>query len=187
MIKKFAEFVAESALNEKKGDSYSKGCVMAYLDDLQPTLAALQSKIPKDDLYEEEGDRSYGVENEPHVTVLYGIHSDEVSEKEVLDLVKGMDWKRQIMIGNPGLFENEKYDVLKLSATAPWLKDANKELCDKLPYSNDYPDYNAHVTVAYLKPGKGKTVLEQLGEITEKVVPTKMVYSMPNGDKKEIK
>jgi 2'-5' RNA ligase len=186
MIKKFAEFVAESAINEKKGDSYSKGCVMAYLDDLEPTIAAIQAKISEDELYEEEGDRTFGLENEPHVTVLYGIHSDEVPEKEVLDLIEGFDWKQPIVIGNPGLFENEKYDVLKLNASAEWLKAANKKLAENLPFSNDYPDYNAHVTVAYLKSGKGKDLLERLGEITEKVIPTKMVYSLPDGNKREI-
>jgi 2'-5' RNA ligase len=186
MIKNFTEFVAES-LNEKNGDTYSKGCVMAFLDDLEPTMASIQAKIAEDELYEEEGDRTFGLENEPHVTVLYGIHSDEVDEKEVLEMIEKIEWKQPIMINKVGLFENEKYDVLKLNANAEWLKEANAKLCENLPYSNDYPNYNAHVTVAYLKPGKGKELLERLGDIKEKVVPTKMVYSLPNGNKIEIK
>lgn len=179
-MKNFADFVAQS-LNEK--NSYSKGCVMAYLDDLEPTMTGIHSKITEDDLYEEEGDISYGLEKEPHVTVLYGIISEEVDDKEVLEMIGKIEWKQPLIVGNAGLFENEKYDVLKLSANAEWLKAANKKLCEDLPYSNDFPDYNAYVTVAYLKPGKGKEVLERLGEIREKVVPTKMVYSLPNGEK----
>jgi 2'-5' RNA ligase len=186
MIKNFAEFVSESEMNEKKGDTYTKGCVMAYLDDLEPTVAGIQSKITEDELYEEEGDRTFGLENEPHVTVLWGIHSDEVSEDEVLDTIKGIEWKQPIIVGHLSLFENEKYDVLKLTADAEWLKEANKKLCESLPYSNDYPDYNAHVTIAYIKPGKGKELVERLDEIKEKIIPTKMVYSLPNGEKRII-
>lgn len=186
MIKKFAEFLSESVVTEKEGDTYSKGCVMAFLDDLMPEIKDIQSKITADEIYEEDEDRSYGLENEPHVTILYGIHSDKVSDDEVLKRVTGLDWKQPIRIGNLGLFENEKYDVLKLKAEAQWLNSANRKLCNTLPFSNDYPDYNAHITVAYLKPGTGKEVVERIGEINIKAVPNKMVYSLPNGDKKEV-
>jgi 2'-5' RNA ligase len=184
MIKNFSQFIESVQLNEKAGDSYSKGCVMAYLDDLKPEIEKLQSQIEADELYEEEGDRTFGLEDEPHVTVLYGIHSDKVDDDKVMELVKKMDWKQPISIGKPSLFENEKYDVLKLGANAEWLKEANRHLCESLPYSNDYPDYNAHVTVAYLKPGKGKEVVERLGDFGTEIVPNKMVYSLPNGEKK---
>jgi 2'-5' RNA ligase len=186
MLKKFVDFVAESTVIEKEGDTYSKGCVMAFLDDIIPEIKDIQSKITEDEIYEEDEDRSYGFEDEPHVTILYGIHSDKVSIDEVLKSVIGLDWKQPVRIGNLGLFENEKYDVLKLKAEAQWLNSANRKLCNTLPYSNDYPDYNAHVTVAYLKPGKGKEILERIGEINMKATPNKMVYSLPDGEKKEV-
>lgn len=185
MIKNFTEF--SQSLNEKKGDTYSKGCVMAYLDDLKPEIENIQSKIEADELYEEQEDRTYGLEDEPHVTVLYGIHSDEVEDEKVLELIEKMDWKQPIKIGKPSLFENEKFDVLKLEADAEWLNEANKELCEKLPYSSDFPDYKAHVTIAYLKPGTGKKVVERLGEFGTEISPNRMVYSLPNGDKKIVK
>ena len=187
MIKNFSQFIESVQLNEKAGDSYSKGCVMAYLDDLKPEIERLQSKIEADELYEEEDDKSYGLEDEPHVTVLYGIHSDEVDDEEVLDLIENMNWKQPIKIGKPSLFENEKYDVLKLEANADWLNKANKELCENLPYSSDFPDYNAHVTIAYLRPGTGKKVVERLGEFGTEISPNRMVYSLPSGEKKIVK
>lgn len=182
MIKNFTEF--SQSLNEKKADTYSKGCVMAYLDDLIPEIKEMQSKIEEGELYEEEGDRTFGMEDEPHVTVLYGIHSDEVEDDKVLELVDKMDWKKPISIGKPSLFENEKYDVLKLEAKADWLNEANKKLCESLPYSSDFPEYKAHVTIAYLKPGTGKKVVERIGDFSTEAVPNKMVYSLPSGDKK---
>jgi 2'-5' RNA ligase len=184
-LKLFEEFV--NRLKEKKGDSYSKGCVMAYLDSLQPQMKELQSKISEEDIYTEEGDRTFGFEDEPHVTLLYGIHSDEVSDDEVMKIMEEMNWKQMINIGHIGLFENEKYDVLKLEASADWLREANKALCEKLPYSTDFPDYNPHVTVAYLKPGTGKRVVEELGSFDVETAPDKIVYSLPNGEKKFLK
>ena len=78
----------------------------------------------------------------------------------------------------------EKYDVLKLEAKADWLNEANKKLCESLPYSSDFPEYKAHVTIAYLKPGTGKKVVERIGDFSTEAVPNKMVYSLPSGDKK---
>ena len=186
MIKNFLQFLDSHQLNEETGDSYSKGCVMAYLDGLKPEIEEIQSKIEADELYEEDDDRSYGLEDEPHVTVLYGIHSDKVDPEEVIALIKKIDWKNSISIGKPSLFENEKYDVLKLGANAEWLNKANRALCKTLPYSNDYPDYKAHVTVAYLKPGTGRDVVKRLGDFGTEIVPSKMVYSLPDGEKKVI-
>lgn len=183
-IKLFEEF---SQISEKKGDSYNKGCVMAYLDNLYPQIKDLQNKIPEENIYIEEDDRSFGLEDEPHVTLLYGIHSDEVSDNDVMNVVKEMNWKQAIKVGNLGLFENEKYDVLKLEANAEWLKEANKTLCEKLPYSTDFPDYNPHLTIAYLKPGTGKKVVKDLGSFESEMSPNKIVYSLPSGNKKVLK
>jgi hypothetical protein len=86
MIKNFAEFVSESEMNEKKGDTYTKGCVMAYLDDLEPTVAGIQSKITEDELYEEEGDRTFGLENEP-MSLYFG-------ESIAMKFLKMKSWTR---------------------------------------------------------------------------------------------
>mgnify|MGYP003352094323 CR=1 FL=1 len=39
------------------------------------------------------------------------------------------------------------------------LNALNKQLC-KFPYTNDYPDYKPHITIAYVKKGLGKKYLD---------------------------
>jgi hypothetical protein len=97
----------------------------------------------------EEG---YGFESEPHITVLYGIHEQEPNiVKESINL-NPVEYE----ITGLSLFENDDYDVLKCSIKSKDLKKLNKECCDSLEYTNDYPDYIPHLTVAYLLPGRGK-------------------------------
>lgn len=166
------------SLDEKKGDSYEFGCSMVYFDF--PRMLKIQDGINPDDLYEEEGDRTFGIENEPHVTLLYGIHDNEVDENEVMT-ISSQDIP-PIVLTNASAFENEKYDVLKFDVECDKLHEINKEL-RKLPHTNGFPDYHPHVTIAYLKPGAAKKYVEKYKDIKETVTPKEIVYSKPSGEK----
>jgi 2'-5' RNA ligase len=175
-IPTFEQFLQESAnpINEKK---YEYGCSMLYFDF--PELFKIQDSIDPDHLSEDDGN---GLEKEPHVTLLYGLHSDEIEDNKVLDISsKGI---KSIGLGNISLFENEKFDVLKFDVEAPFLYDINKELC-KLPHTNNFPDYHPHCTIAYLKPGMGKKYTKLAEGRIYEVFPTKSVYSKTDGTKKE--
>jgi hypothetical protein len=78
MIKNYLDFLVE-----KKEEAHKNrfGCVMIYLDI--PKWNKIISNIDKNDLYEPNGDHTYGIEMNPHITVLYGIHSN-VPERELL-------------------------------------------------------------------------------------------------------
>lgn len=174
-FKLFCEFLLEKKEESKK--KYSYGCSMLYFDF--PQMNVLHDEIHEDDIY--DGD-STGLEREPHVTLLYGLHSDEIKDDDVINAsIKGI---QSMGLGNPSLFENEKYDVLKFDVEAPFLIDINKEL-SKLPHTTDFPDYHPHCTIAYLKPGKGKKYTKQFKGRIYEVFPTKVVYSKPDGTKKE--
>jgi len=117
--------------------------------DFKSSLKEIQKEINKEDLYDEEG---YGLETDPHITVLYGIHEqDPKLVKKELELGT-LSYK----LTKLSLFENDKYDVLKCTVESKDLKKLNKQCCDKLEFTNDYPDYIPHLTVAYLNPGSGK-------------------------------
>ena len=176
-ILKFNEFLNES-LNEAKDKDkkYPYGCSMLYFDF--PQMKTLHDEIKEEDIYDEDG---HGLESEPHVTLLYGLH-DTVKDDDVLEAsTKGV---MSIGLGNPSLFENEKFDVLKFDAEAPFLHDINDEL-SKLPHTTDFPDYHPHCTIAYLKPGKGKEYTKLFKGRIYEVFPTKSVYSKTDGTKKE--
>jgi 2'-5' RNA ligase len=168
----------EKSINEKKSDTYEYGCAMVYFD--YPGMNKIQDAIDPDHLYEEEGDRSYGLEDEPHVTLLYGIHSDEVDEADVMRITA-----QQIpamVLTNASAFENGKFDVLKFDVDCEKLHEINAELC-KLPHTTNFPDYHPHATIAYLKPGMAEKYIEQFKNIKEEVKPTHIVYSKPDGTK----
>lgn len=167
----------ETKSEKDKEKKYSYGCSMLYFDF--PQIKMIHEKINKDDIYTAEG---HGLETESHVTLLYGLHED-VKDEDVLNAsCKGIE---SIQLHNISLFSNDKFDVLKFDAKGNFLFDINREL-SKLPHTTDFPDYHPHCTVAYLKPGKGKEYVKLFSERLYEVFPTKVVYSKPDGSKKEV-
>jgi hypothetical protein len=167
----------EAKSEKDKDKKYPYGCSMLYFDF--PEMKILHEKIKKDDIYSESG---FGLETEPHVTLLYGLH-DTVKDEDVLSVSsKGI---QSLQLHNISLFENDKYDVLKFDANGKFLYDINRELT-KLPHTTDFPDYHPHCTIAYLKPGKGKEYVKLFAERFYEVFPIKVVYSKTDGTKKEV-
>jgi 2'-5' RNA ligase len=178
MIMKYLKLF-EQWVNEKKGDSYSSGCAMLYFDF--PQMSEIHGKISKDDLYEEEGDRTYGLENEPHVTLLFGIHSDDVEDKDIMETCCTIKYG-SLTLHNISAFKNEKYDVLKFDIKGDGLQECNKKL-SVYPHSNSFPDYHPHCTIAYLKSGTADKYIKEMKDIEYKVDPKQVVYSKPSGEK----
>lgn len=176
MIKTFIQFV-----NEKKA-TYDYGCAMLYADF--PNMTELHEQIENDDVYVDPDDSTFGLENEPHVTLLYGLH-EEVS----VELVKSViDYHKfgPFIAHSASLFENDQYDVLKFDIKeADQLHSCNADLA-KFPHTTDYPDYHPHMTVAYIKKGMGKKYAEKLAGKEYSMNPTHVVYSVPNGEKHNI-
>lgn len=179
MIKSFKQFI--SSLLEKKGETHSYGCAMVYFDF--PQMQELHSLIDPEDVYTEEGDRSYGLEDEPHTTLLYGLHSKEIPDETVMEICMSEPIS-DIVLSNPSLFENPNYDVLKFDAVCPALNSINSKLV-KLPHTTSFPDYHPHATIGYLKPGTGKKYVSKLAGQEYTVQPKKIVYSKPDGDRIE--
>ena len=118
-------------------------------------LLSIANKIDKEDLFEDDDDT--GIEEDSHVTVLYGVHDNQNDKvKALLESVFKMDGE----LVKLHIFENERFDVLVVKVESKGLRDLNDRLKNSLKYTNDYPDYKAHATVAYLKSGKGKKYLK---------------------------
>lgn len=179
MLKSFSQFV--TGLFEKKGDAHSYGCAMVYFNF--PKMHELHSKIDEADVYTEEGDRSYGLEDEPHTTLLYGLHSADIDDSKVLEICKSKPIG-SLTLHNVSLFENEKYDVLKFDVENPVLAEINAEL-SKLPHTTNFPDYHPHATIGYLKPGTGKKYVDLFNGDRHDVAAHKIVYSKPDDSRIE--
>lgn len=173
-IKLFEEFVAEKKV-------YEYGCVMLYFD--YPEMTELHEQIKSEDVYEDPEDPTFGLEKEPHCTLLYGLH-DGIKTEVIENIMKNFAFGN-CTIKNASLFENEKFDVLKFDVDGDLLHDCNKELC-KLPHTTSYPDYHPHMTIAYLKPGMGKQYAKMFKDRIDTLTPKYIVYSKPNGSKDKI-
>ena len=154
------------------------GCAMVGFEF--PEIATIHEHILPEDIYFEEGDNSFGLETEPHITLLFGIHSDKVEDIDVMEICNTSYC--DLILENASLFESKKYDVLKFDCHSETLDNINNDL-KQLPHTNDYPEYHAHCTIAYLKAGKGAKYVNLLEGLKFKVKPNKIIYSKPAGEK----
>ena len=161
--------------------TYDYGCAMLYFNF--PEINKIQDAINPDDVYTQEGDRSFGFETEPHCTLLYGLHEEVITEdiEKVLDKYTYYTCKAH----NASLFENPEYDVLKFDIKGDNLHETNADL-QQYPFTSNFPDYHPHMTIAYLKPGTGKRYTKMLKGAKFDLAPQYAVYSKPNGDKDKI-
>jgi len=169
-------------LLEGNGDKHDFGCVMLYFNIDKKVWTKFQEVIDKGDIYTEDGDQGYGLEDKPHVTVLYGLHATNPDStiKELIDEMEGP----KLNLRKISIFENDKFDVLKFDIIGDSKKKLEKMNAKfaKLPHTTDYPDYHPHATICYLKPGTGKKYIKTLtGDDIITVEPKQVVYSKPDG------
>jgi hypothetical protein len=157
------------------------GCVMLNFNF--PEINKIHDMIDPNDIYEDPSDSSFGLETEPHVTILYGLH-DKVSDNDVKFTLKKFQFG-PCRLDNPSIFKNPDYDVLKYNVTyatrgGAFLHKANKAL-KEFPHTSNFPDYHPHMTIAYLKKGTGKKYADNLKNNNFTLTPKYAKYSKPNG------
>jgi 2'-5' RNA ligase len=173
-------------LNEAKSFKYELGCVMLKfnIDNWEKEVLSI---IDKEDIYDEPG---FGLEDECHVTVFFGIKPDESEAKDVSDKIKECDCDidKEYLLENISIFENEDYDVVKFDVkkcreneeedleNCEGLKEMNKFIEETFPNKQDFPDYKPHVTIGYVVKGKGKKYIQKLKKPII-ATPSKLVYS----------
>lgn len=163
----------------KESSKYKYGCVMVDLHI--ESWADIISVIDKDDIYTEDGDDTYGLLEKPHLTILYGLH-EKVTLKQVRSVFNSFLGQISIKIDGINIFENEKFDVVKFNVT----KDAGLQYLhdglSKLPNSDEYPDYKPHITICYVKKGRGIKYFDAGYKMLIKDA-NKACYSQPSGIK----
>jgi hypothetical protein len=134
--------------------------------------------IDKDDLAED------GREDEPHITVKYGLHIDAPTKglHDILDFWGPIKAK----LGETSIFEVQdtessrggaKYDVVKIEVESDDLKLLNAAITKNIENTTTYPVYIPHVTLAYVKPGLGKKYAGMKGLAGTEVVFDSVVFS----------
>ena len=169
------------------------GCVM--LDIVDPGWA---EKVPEvlwyhptdeDRIILKEPTDNYGMEERPHVTLLYGLLENANIWRPFVDEV--MDgWEI------PNSLDVDKFDVFKAHhglyevvvakiRMTPHLQAANQRL-KRLPHIETFP-YVPHVTIGYVHPGTGAYIARDLNDMAKKntqyVAPTVLNYGrLPVGE-----
>lgn len=121
-------------------------------------IQELQNMIPYEELYTEDGNDDYGIEDECHVTLVPCLDKHlDVNElkKELEDLNK-----YSVLLSNISKFENEKYDVLKCDVGSMNMLKTNEKIRSKFPTFSEFKEYHPHMTIAYLKKGMADKYLQ---------------------------
>ena len=132
---------------------YDYGCVMARMDEgaSRKILDFNHKTIGEEFLYTEE--ENHGRENTPHVTVKFGL-TESYTEDQIREIIK--ETRPFLMeIRGISLFENEKFDVVKFDIEGKKLR-ALREIFNRLPNQDSHPEYNPHMTLAYVRRGMGR-------------------------------
>ena len=127
--------------------AYSYGCIMVPVPPvLADSIRGYAETIPEA-LRKRTEDASNGIPDEVHITVKYGILTEDVNE--VAEVVAGTNPIR-IKLGRAGVFHNPTEAVIRLSVDSPELRELHNKVCHNLRHVNTYRDYHPHVTVAYM-------------------------------------
>lgn len=164
----------------EQSEEFKYGCLMLYAD--VTNWKEKTNFIFKDDIYEKDGD--YGYEKQPHVTIVYGFHDDEVDKKELYEKIEEIIDKPLIaIIQKVSYFECEDYDVVKFDIPISDELRKYRRAFLKFPNTQTYDEYHPHMTIAYVKKGEGKKYSKKL-EKPFKVRFNKVVYSSADENKK---
>jgi 2'-5' RNA ligase len=161
------------------------GCLMIDLEADAGDWKKMLDLIDGKDLYLPKGETGYGKEPEPHVTVLYGFHTD-VEDKDIEKKVQSIGTKPKVSIGSVSSFTNKDFDVLKFDVESEDLHRLNKKF-KSFPHTSGFPDYHPHCTIAYLKKGMADKYIKKFNksDVKIKVEPKDFVYSKADGSKKK--
>lgn len=138
-----------------------------------------KSKIPDEDLYTDD---DMGREDNPHITILYGIVARKPDE--VQDLLLNEKGPVKAKLGKVSLFENSaNYDVVKINVESEDLARLHSKISDNIKNESDFPEYKPHVTIAYVARGSGNLYSgSDVFEGTEMSFD-EVVFSSPDGEK----
>ena len=142
-----------------------------------------RENITDDELwYFPEGDG--GREETIHVTVKYGLHTNDFTD--VQRFISQRPRPIQAMLGPVSLFEQDDHDVVKIDLVSPGLDNLNRAISQSFEITDSHPEYISHITVAYVKKGACKHLVDREDFQDEQVTFQSIVFSGHDGRKTTI-
>ena len=137
----------------------------------------LAKQIPDADLGAE------GREAKPHITVKYGLHSDEAIET-VRQLLADEPPIRATL-GTTSIFPSSETggdEVVKVDVVSEDLRRINTKIAAAVKITDTHPEYQPHVTIAYVKPGTGQQHAGQTKLKGRKLQFKQLVFATKGGE-----
>lgn len=174
-------------LEQKNQEEQVYGCVMMEPNKIKDWKENHLNGIEEDDVFIKPSDDSYGLEENPHITILYGIHEDEIDPSVIVDMMEQKLKPVKVQIKEIDIFENPEYDVVKYNVPVTAQLQTYRDMFMKsFPNTQTFPKYEPHMTIAYVKKGTGKKYKKILDEPFD-VLFVKGVYSYhKDGQKDEL-
>lgn len=145
-----------AVLSEKKGETYESASTQIRVPSFVHTIMdQLHHMISADDL------GPTGIEDEPHATLIYGFSDEDFPKvKDVLEgqgPVRAQFWKLGVFPS-----KKEEQEALIIHLESEDLRNLHDTLKAKTGVKETFPEYKPHITIAYVKPGRGKVYVESL-------------------------
>lgn len=155
---------------------YEYNCLMAEFD-IPDWGDLVKQLIDPTDIYDND-DHEYGLELDPHTTILWGIAPDV----KLTSFQKKLPAPINISIDCSAIsiFESDEYDVVKFDINSPILHKIHNELIKIVPNTQTFPTYVPHMTIAYVKAGTGKKYIKSLKNSIE-LLAYRYKYSTTDG------
>ncbi len=144
------------------------GCVML---DLEPLPGSQKERWENVDLYKSPNKDRFWIDgwvadNEPHVTLLYGLMKEAKEYKKQIDeVLSGWDCEK-VKIEKIGFFESTMSDepywcIIAHIEVSPNLLEGHQRL-QFLPHINTFAEYKPHMTLAYIGKSGGTKYRDML-------------------------
>lgn len=145
-----------------------------------------QKLIPDSAIYTDPKDDSYGREEHPHVTVKYGLHTEDAAD---VRRVLADEPPVTVRMGKTSIFPakgDAQYDVVKIDVDSPDLHRLNAKISKALKVTDTHPEYKPHVTLAYVKKGEGSKYAGNSDFQGKEITLNSISFSSSNGETVDI-
>lgn len=151
----------------------------------------IRVNIPHDWIYEEQGDRSFGVEKESHVTILWGIDWEDCNHQKVQQkMIENAFQPIRFSLEEIGTFSAPDYVVLKMEAQGKDLHHIHDFFKNTFKNHDSHPIYNPHCTLCYIKKEHEQDVRQFVGDRIFRIcemTAKSFIYSNQGQEKKEVR
>lgn len=125
-----------------------------------------------------------GRETDPHCTICWGIESSKADD---IRNVIGAHPAFTIIVGKTSHFpDSGDGDVIKAEVHSPELHALHHKIAKASNAVSTHPDYQPHVTLAYVRKGLGKPFSGSNALEGKKALVDKIIFSSKNGSRETI-